>query len=128
METRTPKNRYNGSGINTDDRKTQQSADMADRKGQDTLKEIGTMLDKQAAGVAQTVTDMFKFMSLTATVLPNMELDTGIFHLKVDDDGIFFEINHPFRKRKQRDISNDCCAEEPDNYDDDEEGLIYDGD
>ena len=126
---RIPKNRYNGSGINTDDRKAQQSADTADIKGQDTLKEIGAVLDKQAAGVAQTVTDMFKFMSLTAAVLPNMELDTGIFHLKVDDDGILFEINHPFRKDKQRDFSDDCCTEEPsDDYDDDEEGLIYDGD
>ena len=128
METRTPKNRYNGSGINTDDRKTQQSAGMADTKGQDALKEIGTMLDKQAAGVAQTVTDMFKFMSLTAAVLPKMELDTGIFHLKVDDDGILFEINHPFRKEKQGDTYEDD-SEEPDNdYDDDEEGLLYDGD
>lgn len=128
METRTPKNRYNGSGINTDDRKAQQSADMADRKGQDALKEIGTMLDKQAAGVAQTITDMFKFMSLTAAVLPNMELDTGIFHLKVDDGGIFFKINHLFRKDKQGDTYEDDF-EEPDNdYDDDEEGLLYDGD
>ena len=127
MENRTPKNRYNG-GSKPDDRKAQQSADMADRKGKDALKEIGTMLDKQAAGVAQTITDMFKLMSLTAAVLPNMELDTGIFHLKVDDDGIFFEINHPFRKDKQCDTYEDG-AEEPDNdYDDDEEGLIYDGD
>ena len=125
---RTPKNRYNGSGINTDDRKAQQSADMADIKGQDTLKEIGAVLDKQAAGVAQTVTDMFKFMSLTAAVLPNMELDTGIFHLKVDDDGILFEISHPFRNEKQGDTYEDD-SEEPDNdYDDDEEGLLYDGD
>lgn len=125
---RIPKNRYNGIGINTDDRKTQQSADMADHMGQDTLKEIGAMLDKQAAGVAQTVTDMFKFMSITAAVLPNMELDTGIFHLKVDDDGIFFEINHPFRKDKQCDTYEDDSEETDNDYDDDEEGLIYDGD
>ena len=125
---RSRKNRYNGSGINTDDRKAQQSAGMADIKGQDTLKEIGAVLDKQAAGVAQTVTDMFKFMSLTAAVLPNMELDTGIFHLKVDDDGILFEINHPFRKDKQRDTYEDGSDEPGNDYDDDEEGLIYDGD
>ena len=128
METRIPKNRYNGSGINTDDRKAQQSADTADIKGQDALKEIGTMLDKQAAGVAQTVTDMFKFMSLTAAVLPNMELDTGIFHLKVDDDGILFEISHPFRKDKQHNTYEDGTEEPNNDYDDDEEGLIYDGD
>ena len=125
---RTSKNRYNGSGINTDDRKAQQSDGMADIKGQDTLKEIGALLDKQAAGVAQTVTDMFKFMSLTAAVLPNMELDTGIFHLKVDDDGILFEINHPFRKDKQYDTYEDGIKEPDNEYDDDEEGLLYDGD
>ena len=128
METRIPKNRYNGSGINTDDRKVQHSADTADIKGQDTLKEIGAVLDKQAAGVAQTVTDMFKFMSLTAAVLPNMELDTGIFHLKVDDGGIFFKINHPFRKDKQHNTYEDGTEEPNNDYDDDEEGLLYDGD
>ena len=128
MENRTPKNRYNGSGINTDDRKAQQNAGMADIKGQDTLKEIGAVLDKQAAGVAQTVTDMFKFMSLTAAVLPNMELDTGIFHLKVDDDGILFEISHPFRKDKQCNTYEHGTEELNNDYDDDEEGLLYDGD
>ena len=57
-----------------------------------------------------------------------MELDTGIFHLKVDDDGILFEISHPFRNEKQGDTYEDD-SEEPDNdYDDDEEGLLYDGD
>ena len=125
---RTPKNRYNGSGINIDDRKAQQSADTADIKGQDTLKEIGAVLDKQAAGVAQTVTDMFKFMSLTAAVLPNMELDTGIMRLKVDDSGVLFEINDPYRMRKTI-RKDENCGEEPDNdFDDDEEGLLYDGD
>lgn len=125
---RIPKNRYNGSGTNTESRKAQQTAGTADRKEPETLKKIEAQMDKRAADIALIVSDMFKFMAMTAAMLPNMELDTGLFRLKVDDDGIFFEINHPFRKRKQRDISNDCCAEEPDNYDDDEEGLIYDGD
>ena len=91
MQNRIPKNRYNGSGTNTESSKVQQT--------------------------------------MTSAMLPNMELDTGLFRLKVDDDGIFFEINHPFRKRKQRDIY-DACNEEPNggNDDDDEEGLIYDGD
>ena len=126
MDTRTPKNRYNGSGINTDDRKTQQSADMADRKGQDALKEIATMLDKQAAGIAQTAMDMFRFMSLSASILPNMELDVGIFRLKRDDDGMFFEITFPsdLRGKHHEDGKNTL----PENDDDDEEGLIYDGD
>lgn len=127
IENRIPKNRYNGSGTNTESRKAQQTAGTADRKPE-TLKKIEAEMDKRAADIALTVSDMFKFMAMTAAMLPNMEMDTGLFRLKVDDGGIFFEINHPFRKRKQRDISNDCCAEEPDNYDDDEEGLIYDGD
>lgn len=126
METRTPKNHYNGSGINTDERKTPQSPDMADRKGQDALKGIGTMLDKQAAGIAQTVMDMFRFMSLSASILPNMELDVGIFRLKRDDDGVFFEITFPsdLRDKHYEDGKNTL----PENDDDDEEGLIYDGD
>ena len=38
------------------------------------------------------------------------------------------QINHPFRKHKQGDTYEDD-SEEPDNdYDDDEEGLLYDGD
>ena len=134
METRTPKNRYNRSGINTESRKAQQTAGKADRKPEDTLTKIEAEMDKSAADIALTISDIFKFMAMSAAILPNMELDTGMMRLKVDDNGIFFEINHPFRKRKQRDICEDCdgcdgCAEEPDNdYDDDEEGLLYDGD
>ena len=139
MENRIPKNRYNGSGINTDSRKAQQNAGKADRKEQDTLKKIEAEMDKRAADIALTVSDIFKFMAMSAAMLPNMELDTGLFRLKVDDDGIFFEISHSFRKRKERDVcdvSEDCdgcdgcdgCGEEPDDYDDDEEGLLYDGD
>lgn len=128
MQNRIPKNRYNSSGTNTESSKVQQTAGLADRKPE-TLKKIEAEMDKRAADIALTVSDMFKFMAMTSAMLPNMELDTGLFRLKIDDDGIFFEINHPFRKRKQRDISNDCSAEEPDgDYDDDEEGLIYDGD
>jgi len=128
MQNRIPKNRYNGSGTNTESRKVQQTAGSADRKPE-TLKKIEAEMDKRAADIALTVSDMFKLMAMSVAMLPNMEMDTGLFRLKVDDNGIFFEINHPFHKCKQRGISNDCCAEEPDcNYDDDEEGLIYDGD
>ena len=119
MENRVPKNRCNG-GAAPDPGKSAGNSDA--------LKLLESAMDQRAAGIAQTVTDMFRFMSMASAMLLNMEMDTGLFRLKVDDGGIFFEINHPFRKRKQRDISNDCCAEEPDNYDDDEEGLIYDGD
>lgn len=130
IENRVPKNRYNGSGTNTESRKAQQTAGTADRKPE-TLKKIEAEMDKRAADIAITVSDMFKFMAMTAAMLPNMELDTGLFRLKVDDGSIFFEINHPFRKRKERDTCEDCdgCTEEPDNDDDEEEeGLIYDGD
>lgn len=124
---RTPKNRYN-SGCGTERRRTQQSADKDIRKEQDTLKKIEAQMDRRAADIALTVSDMFKFMSMSATMLPNMELDAGIFRLKIDDDGIFFEISHPFRKCRECDAC-DGCDEEPDNdYDDEEEGLIYDGD
>lgn len=139
MQNRTPKNRYNGSGINTESRKAQQTAGKPETKQNDTLKKIETKMDKRAADIAITVSDMFKFMAMSAAILPNMEMDTGLFHLKVDYDGIFFEINHSFRKRKERDIYEDCdgcdgCGEELDDfgdkvdYDDDEEGLLYDGD
>lgn len=123
MENRIPKNRYNGSSTNTDS-----------RKEPETLKKIEAEMDKRAADIAITVSDMFKFMAMSAAMLPNMELDAGLFRLKVDDNGIFFEISHSFRKRKERDVCEDCdgCDEEPDDfgddYDDDEEGLLYDGD
>lgn len=134
MENRIPKNRYNGSGINTESRKAQQTAGKAERKPDNTLKKIETAMDKRAADMAITVSDMFKFMAMSAAMLPNMELDAGLFRLKVDDDGIFFEISHPFRKRKEpkeRDICDSCDEETDDfgdDYDDDEEGLLYDGD
>ena len=133
MENRIPKNRYNGSGTNTESRKAQQTAGTADRKEPKTLKKIEAQMDKRAADIALIVSDMFKFMAMTAAMLPNMELDTGLFRLMVDDDGIFFEISHSFRKRRERDVCEDCdgCdgyGEEPDDYYDDEEGLLYDGD
>lgn len=121
MENRIPKNRYNGGAAPDADK----SADK-----QDTLKEIEAEMDKHAADIAITVSNIFKYMAMSAAMLPNMELDAGLFRLKVDDDGIFFEIRHPFRKRKERDVCEDCdgCTEEPDDYDDNEEGLLYDGD
>lgn len=89
-------------------------------------------MDKRAADIALTISDMFKFMSMSAAMIPNMELDAGIFRLKVDDDGIFFEISYPeSHKCKVRDVCHDCtvCDETEDWYDlDDEEGLLYDGD
>lgn len=120
MENRIPKNRYNGGTTIETDKRTAATDDR--------LKAIGTVLDKHAAGIAQTVTDVFKFMSLTAAMLPNMDLDTGVFRLKIDDDGVFFALTYPGgRKNKERE--NDGISDQaPDNYDDEEEGLLYDGD
>ena len=101
----------------------------------DKLHEIEAAMDKRAADIALTISDMFKFMAMSAAILPNMELDTGIMRLKIDDGGVFFEINDPYRMRKTI-RKDEKCSEEPDNdfdddcddCDDDEEGLLYDGD
>ena len=79
---RIPKNLYNGSGTNTESRKAQQTAGTADRKPE-TLKKIEAEMDKRAADIALTVSDMFKFMAMTAAMLPNMEMDVGVFRLKM---------------------------------------------
>ena len=104
------------------------------RNKRDKLNEIEAAMDKRAADIALTISDMFKFMAMSAAMLPNMELDTGIMRVKIDDGGVFFEINDPYRMRK----ANRSSVEEPDDdtdalddldeLDDDEEGLLYDGD
>ena len=118
MENRVPKNRYNGGAAPDADKHTEKP---------DVLKMIETAMDKRAAGIAQTVTDMFRFMSMASAMLPNMEMDVGVFRLKIDDDGVFFEIRYPsgFRRKHKPDKDDEKL---PDNYDDDEEGLLYDGD
>lgn len=119
MENRTPKNRYNG-GAAPDPGKSAAKPDA--------LKLLETAMDKRAGDIAQTATDMFRFMSMASAMLPNMELDVGVFRLKIDDKGVFFEIRYPddFRKKLRRDSG--VSKKMPENYDDDEEGLIYDGD
>ena len=118
MENRTPKNRCNGSA----------APDPGKSAGKpDALKLLESAMDKRAAGIAQTVTDMFRFMSMASSMLPNMEMDVGVFCLKIDDDGVTFEIRYPsgFRRKHKPDEDSE---KQPNNYDDDEEGLIYDGD
>lgn len=119
MENRTPKNRYNGSTAPDAGKTTEKP---------DALKLLETAMDKRAGDIAQTATDMFRFMSMASAMLPNMELDVGVFRLKIDDEGVFFEIRYPddFRKKLRRD--SDVSKKMPENDDDDEEGLIYDGD
>ena len=99
----------------------------AKREQHEKLNEIEAAMDKRAVDIALTVSDMFKFMSISAAMLPNMELEVECMRLKVDDDGVFFEINNPHRSRRENgdDIPDDF--EYDDDYDD-EEGLLYDGD
>jgi hypothetical protein len=93
------------------------------------LNKIEAEMDKRAADIALTISDLFKFVSMSAAILPDMELDTGIMRLKVDDDGVFFGISYPDNRKSRKCPS---CCEEPeddfDDFDDDEEGLLYDGD
>ncbi|MBR2282833.1 MAG: hypothetical protein IJ874_00210 [Ruminococcus sp.] len=141
--TRDPKFRYNG-GSKPESRKAQQGAD----KEQDALSMIEHAMDEHASGIAQIVTDMFKFMSMSASMLPQMELDVGIMRLKVDDDGVFFEIVYPKSRKnadrtertvslermvtRERTVCDDCDGcdgfDGIDSDDYDEEGLLYDGD
>ena len=119
MENRTPKNRYNGSAAPAPGKSAGKP---------DALKLLETAMDMRAGDIAQTTTDIFRFMSMASAMLPNMELDVGVFRLKIDDEGVFFEIRYPddFRKKLRRDSG--VSAKMPENDDDDEEGLIYDGD
>ena len=119
MENRIPKCRYNGAAAPDPGKSAEKS---------DVLKLIEEAMDKRARDIAQTATDMFRFMSMASAMLPNMELDVGVFRLKIDDEGVFFEIRYPddFRKKLRRDSG--VSGKMPENDDDDEEGLIYDGD
>ncbi len=135
---RNAKNRRNARRLSAEDckRLNDMITGGADKQNKrDKLNEIEAAMDKRAADIALTISDMFKFMAMSAAMLPNMELDTGIMRVKIDDGGVFFEINDPYRMRKT--ICKDTnCAEKPDNdfdddcddFDDDEEGLLYDGD
>ena len=113
-------------------RGTQNKQDQRDKR--DKLNEIEAAMDKRAADIALTVSDMFKFMAMSAAMLPNMELDTGIMRLKIDDGGVFFEINDPYRMRKakrsnvEEPYDDTDALDDLDDLDDEEEGLLYDGD
>lgn len=114
---RNPKYHYNGSAERHTYEKT--AADME----RDKLKQIEEAMDQRSVDIARTVANMFRFMSMSAAILPNMELDAGIMRLKVDDNGIFFEIIYP--ERHQHRMCSGCKHKF---YDEDEEGLLYDGD
>ena len=140
METRTPKNRYNG-GYNTETPKAttppkpkKHAGVKVECQSVEMLEAMEQQMHKNAEQIAHTVSDMFQLVCLMASMLPNMELDTGIMHLKTDDDGVFIEINSS-ACREYADIDcfgncvcNDCCGLFGCDDEDDEEGLLYDGD
>lgn len=92
----------------------------------DKLKKLEACSDKRAADIALTVSNMFKFMMLSAAMLPKMELDIGILRLKVDDNGIFCGVRFPESRSHGR--CDDVGRRNNAYVDDDEEGLLYDGD
>ena len=127
---RTTKNRRKARRISAEEcvRLNSKITDTAAKREQhEKLNEIEAAMDKRAADIALTVSDMFKFMSISAAMLPNMELEVECMRLKVDNDGVFFEISNPHRSRREDDDLADDFDDD-DDYDDDEEGLLYDGD
>ena len=122
--TGTPKNRSNDLSASELCKRTNDMLSAA-TTGHEKLNKIGAELDERAADIALTISDLFKFMSMSAALLPDMELDTGTMRLKVNDNGVFFGICYP-ESRKHRQCPG--CCEEPDEDFDDEEGLLYDGD
>ncbi|MCM1530336.1 MAG: hypothetical protein NC093_10130 [Alistipes sp.] len=83
----------------------------------DTLKELERRIDAGAAHIGLVIADIFTFLTKSAAMLPNMELHTELLNLTVDDSGISVYIKH-----------QDNISENNDDYDDEEEELLYDGD
>lgn len=110
---RIPKRCYNGSS--TKNSKVQQSPDKP--KIDDTLKVLEKKIDAGAAHIGLVIADIFTFLTKSAAMLPDMELHTELLDLTVDDSGISVYIKHPDNRSKS---DND--------YDDEEEELLYDGD
>lgn len=108
---RIPKRCYNGSG--TRNRKVHQTADRF--RTDDTLKMLERKIDAGAAHIGLVITDIFTFLTKSAAMLPDMELHTELIDLTVDDNGISVYI------RRSDSTDNE-------NYDDEEEELLYDGD
>lgn len=110
---RIPKCRYNGNSAKT--RKVQQTAD--NFPTDDTLKALERKIDAGAAHIGLVIADIFTFLTKSAAMLPSMELHTELLDLTVDDSGISVYIKH-----------QDNISEDNDDYDDEEEELLYDGD
>lgn len=109
---RIPKRCYNGSS--TKNRKEQQTADKF--RANATLNVLEKKIDAGAAHIGLVIADIFTFLTKSAALLPDMELHTEQLDLTVDDNGISVYINH-----------SDNISEDND-YNDEEEELLYDGD
>lgn len=127
MENRIPKNRYNGSSDNTESRKAQQSAQkrLDSSNAEDVLEALETEISTGAARAGLVVADIFTFLTKKCAMLPNMQLSTDKMRLVTSGSGISIKIYCPELRDLTRDVPD---ADESDDYDDDEEGLLYDGD
>lgn len=108
---RISKRCYNDSG--TRNRKVHQTADRF--RTDDTLKMLERKIDAGAAHIGLVIADIFTFLTKSAAILPNMELRTELIDLTVDDNRISVYI------RRSDSTDNE-------NYDDEEDELLYDGD
>ena len=105
---------------------------------EDIMDVLEKVIDCEAARIGLTVADIFKTLTRAAATLPDIELDTEFMHLTIDEDGIFVDIPLPSEekdaievKRSGKgniDLGYDEYAGDINDYDDEEEGLLYDGD
>lgn len=93
-------------------------------KETDSLKELEKQIEAGVAHTGQAIADIFTYLSKVGAKLPNMELHTNQMCLVVTDAGMSVKIMLPNR------IAGDSFFGEakPDEDEDEEEGLLYDGD
>lgn len=127
MENRIPKNRYDGSGGNTESRKAQQYAQKrhATSNDEDVLEALEMEISSGAARAGLVVAEIFTFLTKKCAMLPNVQLSTDKMRLVTSGSGISIKIYCPELRGLTRDVPD---ADESEDYDDDEEGLLYDGD
>lgn len=123
----------------------QRNEGKAGKKTPDELltEKLSEAIDLEGMAIGLVIADLFKTVSLAAVRLPNMELYSDMISVIVDDDSITVSItglnpesdaNHSPKHGKVRchGCNDDPGYEEedydPNTDDDDEEGLIYDGD
>lgn len=134
------RSRDDGQKANTKDRSK------AGEKTADELltEELSKGIDLEGMGIGLVIADLFKTVSLAALRLPSMELYSDMICVVVDDDSITVSItglNPESDADHSRKHGKVCChgrgcddpgyeedGRDPQDEDDEEEGLIYDGD